>query len=124
MSCHTKKCPKCGINVEKNGGCMHMTCVNCKHDFCWMCLQDWKKHGNNTGGYYKCNIYKEDPEDKKKQNDEERDMKKLEFYLDRYTENKRSFKKNLEDMQNFKKMVFEPRGKGNNTNIKNTPMYN
>ena len=119
MSCHTKKCPKCNINVEKNGGCMHMTCVNCKYDFCWMCREEWKKHGNNTGGYYKCNIYKEDAGEKKKQSDDEKNMKKLEFYLDRYTENKKSFRMNVEQLEKFKKQVYEKRKGGG----KDTPMY-
>lgn len=119
MSTHTKKCPKCDINVEKAGGCMHMTCVNCKYDFCWMCRAEWKKHGNNTGGYYKCNIYKEDPNEKSKQSEAERDMKRLEFYLDRYTENKKSFKSNLDQLEKFKKQVYEKK-KGTG---KDTPMY-
>ncbi|KAB1264594.1 E3 ubiquitin-protein ligase ARIH2 [Camelus dromedarius] len=29
-------CPKCNICIEKNGGCNHMQCSKCKHDFCWM----------------------------------------------------------------------------------------
>jgi hypothetical protein len=33
-----KPCPKCGINIEKAGGCDHMTCHRCRHDFCWVCL--------------------------------------------------------------------------------------
>lgn len=33
-----KSCPKCGLNIDKNGGCDHMTCHTCKHNFCWECL--------------------------------------------------------------------------------------
>ncbi|KDQ11257.1 hypothetical protein BOTBODRAFT_114615 [Botryobasidium botryosum FD-172 SS1] len=34
-----KRCPGCGIVVEKNGGCNHMTCPGrgCNTHFCWMC---------------------------------------------------------------------------------------
>lgn len=32
--------------------------MNCKHDFCWMCLHDWKSHGSE---YYECSRYKENP---------------------------------------------------------------
>ena len=31
----TKQCPKCGVNIEKNGGCNHMTCQSCGHEFNW-----------------------------------------------------------------------------------------
>jgi hypothetical protein len=38
---NTKRCPKCGTGVSKNGGCNHMTCPavagGCGHDFCWLC---------------------------------------------------------------------------------------
>ncbi|XP_044741189.1 potential E3 ubiquitin-protein ligase ariadne-2-like isoform X2 [Chrysoperla carnea] len=58
ISAHTKDCPKCHICIEKNGGCNHMQCYNCKYDFCWMCLGDWKAHGSE---YYECSRYKENP---------------------------------------------------------------
>ena len=54
ISAHTKDCPKCNICIEKNGGCNHMQCYNCKHDFCWMCLGDWRTHGSE---YYECSRY-------------------------------------------------------------------
>merc|ERR1712186_176605 len=58
MSANTKPCPKCQRPIEKNGGCMHMTCRNgCGHEFCWICLGDWKQHGAATGGFYQCNRY-------------------------------------------------------------------
>ncbi|XPS76448.1 hypothetical protein M3J09_008500 [Ascochyta lentis] len=33
-----KPCPKCGVNIEKQGGCDHMNCQRCRHNFCWECL--------------------------------------------------------------------------------------
>lgn len=38
---------------------MHMTCRSCKFEFCWLCNGDWRQHGQNTGGYYDCNKFKQ-----------------------------------------------------------------
>ncbi len=40
--------------VVVNQECM---CVQCKYDFCWICLEEWKKHSSSTGGYYRCTRY-------------------------------------------------------------------
>jgi len=39
---NTKQCPRCHTAVEKNGGCNHMTCTQCRHEFLWCCLQDYR----------------------------------------------------------------------------------
>ncbi|KAJ4860872.1 IBR domain, a half RING-finger domain-containing protein [Trichoderma breve] len=39
----TKPCPGCGWAIEKNDGCSHMTCVKCKHQFCYECGADHKQ---------------------------------------------------------------------------------
>ncbi|KAI1056673.1 hypothetical protein LB507_001714 [Fusarium sp. FIESC RH6] len=33
----TKPCAGCGWAIEKNKGCSHMTCIRCKHEFCFEC---------------------------------------------------------------------------------------
>ncbi|XP_031432839.1 E3 ubiquitin-protein ligase RNF144B [Clupea harengus] len=35
-----KQCPMCGVYIERNQGCAQMLCKNCKHTFCWYCLQN------------------------------------------------------------------------------------
>ena len=37
-----KQCPKCLIMIEFVSGCIHMTCIHCKHEFCYGCLQPWR----------------------------------------------------------------------------------
>lgn len=31
--------------------------LQCKFDFCWVCLESWKKHSSATGGYFRCNRF-------------------------------------------------------------------
>jgi len=40
----TKKCPNCNKRIEKFGGCPHMTCSQCKFEFCWICLGKYPSH--------------------------------------------------------------------------------
>jgi len=62
IKANTKACPQCNNFIEKNDGCNHMTCVypSCRYEFCWICLRDWKSHGSATGGFFRCNIWKEE----------------------------------------------------------------
>ena len=41
---NTKACPHCRVAIEKNEGCLHMTCRSCRYQFCWNCLGDWHTH--------------------------------------------------------------------------------
>jgi len=97
LGANTKDCPRCTVLVEKNGGCNHMTCRQCSHEWCWMCNKPWKGHTD----YYACSRYekaqkkKADKEKSKKnkkqtkleQLEAEREAKRvaLERYLSYYT---------------------------------------
>jgi ariadne-1 len=88
MIANTKKCPKCRSPIEKNGGCMHMTCniPSCRHEFCWLCRGPWTEHGSATGGYYQCNKYNESDAKKEdeKANDVKTELETYMFYFHRY----------------------------------------
>ena len=36
-------CPHCGVETHRTGQCMHMTCSNCRHHWCWYCV--WHYYG-------------------------------------------------------------------------------
>ncbi|GAB1744327.1 hypothetical protein NU219Hw_g1473t1 [Hortaea werneckii] len=49
----SKLCPNknCGWRIEKTGGCEHMTCRRCRHEFCWQCMaaqSEIKRIGNEA----------------------------------------------------------------------------
>ncbi|MES1919472.1 hypothetical protein MHBO_001299 [Bonamia ostreae] len=100
---NTKLCPNCGSRIEKNKGCNHMACFNCRHEFCWVCQRDWTEHNAKTGGFYRCNVYRELKlkgelgRDKKRQ----KSAKYLFYYL-RYQNHEQSLKfaqRNLSDLE-------------------------
>ncbi|KAM3742155.1 hypothetical protein ACB098_07G049500 [Castanea mollissima] len=85
MLINTKPCPKCGKPIEKNQGCMHMTCMKpCKHEFCWLCLGPWKEHGATLGGYYACNTFQRNKEEGM-YNEAEDIRKRAKKHLEKYT---------------------------------------
>uniref|UniRef100_A0A131Y3K0 RBR-type E3 ubiquitin transferase n=1 Tax=Ixodes ricinus TaxID=34613 RepID=A0A131Y3K0_IXORI len=57
MVTNSKPCPSCKSPIQKNEGCNHLKCCKCKHDFCWVCLDPWRKHNSATGGYFRCNRF-------------------------------------------------------------------
>ena len=42
-------CPSCQTIIFKNGGCPHMVCGKCKHEFCWTCLGSYKSYQHSPG---------------------------------------------------------------------------
>mmetsp|Transcript_49022 Transcript_49022/g.54820 ORF Transcript_49022/g.54820 Transcript_49022/m.54820 type:complete len:503 (+) Transcript_49022:126-1634(+) len=100
---NTKSCPKCASRIEKNQGCNHITCQRCKHDFCWICLQEWSTHGASTGGYYKCNKY--DPNNSN--SDDHSDATRAKRELDRYLHYYKRFHAHSEAQKFAKKQLKE-----------------
>ena len=106
ISAHTKDCPKCHICIEKNGGCNHMQCYSCKHDFCWMCLMDWKTHGSE---YYECSRYKENPNivNESAHAQAREALKKYLFYYERWDNHSRSLRLEEQTLQRIKQRIQE-----------------
>lgn len=104
ISAHTKDCPKCHICIEKNGGCNHMQCYNCKYDFCWMCLGNWKTHGSE---YYECSRYKENPNiaSESAHAQAREALKKYLFYFERWENHAKSLKLEEQTLQKIKDRI-------------------
>ena len=47
-----KRCPHCGVMIEREEGCAQMLCRRCRHTFCWYCLAslDVSLRGGGWGG--------------------------------------------------------------------------
>lgn len=89
IAVNTKDCTKCGICIEKNGGCNHMRCFACKHEFCWVCLGPWFAH---AAEYYECSKFKEDPEASGTAEKAHKALKRYLFYFERWNNHMQSLK--------------------------------
>ncbi|BDA49808.1 probable E3 ubiquitin-protein ligase ARI7 [Coccomyxa sp. Obi] len=110
---HTKQCPKCRRPIEKNQGCMHMTCSQCRYEFCWLCQGDWKEHGERTGGFYACNRYEvakkkgEYDEEAQKREQAKNALERYMHYYQRWAENDKSRIAALKAMNNVIEQKLE-----------------
>ena len=59
-----KRCPKCKIWTEKNEGCNHMTCVECKFQWCWLCQKEYKPNHYIQGSCRGLQFEREEDEEK------------------------------------------------------------
>ena len=48
---NVKACPKCKSDIEKNGGCNHITCARCRTHICWVCMEMFSDD-DGSGGVY------------------------------------------------------------------------
>ena len=62
-----KRCPSCKIWTEKNEGCNHMTCVECKFQWCWLCQKEYKYGHYDSGSCRGLQFEKEQDEEKIKE---------------------------------------------------------
>lgn len=87
---YTKDCPKCHVTIEKNGGCNHMTCRKCHHEFCWTCGQPLT-HSLQAMGKHDCNKFVDN--DKEKEIEKSRaQLKRFLHYCNRYMNHSQSLK--------------------------------
>ncbi|TEY63941.1 hypothetical protein BOTCAL_0149g00220 [Botryotinia calthae] len=91
ISANTKECPECNSTIEKNGGCNHMTCRKCKHEFCWMCMGLWSEHGTS---WYNCNRFEEKSgsEARDAQANSRKSLERYLHYYNRYANHEQSAK--------------------------------
>ncbi|EFA78711.1 ubiquitin-protein ligase [Heterostelium album PN500] len=94
---HTQDCPKCHSSIEKNGGCNHMTCKKCTHEFCWVCMGNWRGHSS-------CNSFKK--EDNSNKSDSKRALERYLFYFHRYNTHEQSKKFETKLRQDAMNTIF------------------
>lgn len=111
---NSKPCPKCKRPIEKNQGCMHITCTPpCKFEFCWLCLGSWSEHGERTGGFYACNRYEAARQEGAYDESERRremaknSLERYTHYYERWAANQSSRHKALGDLQSLQNDKLE-----------------
>ncbi|KAF0905776.1 hypothetical protein E2562_008830 [Oryza meyeriana var. granulata] len=107
---HTKHCPVCRRPIEKNFGCMHMTCrAPCFHEFCWLCLEPWVSHRF-------CEKYRPDGSEAESEinsTEEERrvqakaSLDRYIYHYERWAANLKSLRVALDDMEKLEMSELE-----------------
>ncbi|KAH7916599.1 hypothetical protein BJ138DRAFT_1121710 [Hygrophoropsis aurantiaca] len=103
---NTKECSKCQSTIEKNGGCNHMTCKKCKHEFCWVCMGPWSEHGT---AWYSCNRFdeKEGVDARDAQSKSRASLERYLHYYNRWANHEQSAKLSIELYSKTEKKMEE-----------------
>ncbi|GAA52792.1 ariadne-2 [Clonorchis sinensis] len=89
IAANTKDCPECHVCIEKNGGCNHMVCTKCSHEFCWVCMDAWNTHR----GSYNCSRYNSSEAMKDIHRSSAREaLRRYVFYYDRWANHEQSLR--------------------------------
>ncbi|KAI7979150.1 putative E3 ubiquitin-protein ligase ARI7 [Camellia lanceoleosa] len=105
---NSKPCPKCKRPIEKNQGCMHMTCTPpCKFEFCWLCLGAWSDHGERTGGFYACNRLRQLSKRERRREMAKNSLERYTHYYERWATNQSSRQKALADLHQMQTVHLE-----------------
>ncbi|KAL8544662.1 hypothetical protein ACS0TY_005047 [Phlomoides rotata] len=111
---NSKPCPKCKRPIEKNQGCMHITCTPpCKFEFCWLCLGAWSEHGERTGGFYACNRYEAAKQDgvydeaEKRREMAKNSIERYMHYYERWATNQSSRQRAVDNLHQMQTVHLE-----------------
>ncbi|KAH6834379.1 IBR domain-containing protein [Perilla frutescens var. hirtella] len=111
---NSKPCPKCKRPIEKNQGCMHITCTPpCKFEFCWLCLGAWSEHGERTGGFYACNRYEVAKQEgvydeaEKRREMAKNSLERYTHYYERWATNQSSRQRAIENLHQMQTVHLE-----------------
>jgi hypothetical protein len=97
ITANTKVCPKCGVQTEKNGGCMHMTCQKCAYHWCWLCEDKFLNYS------HVCN---KSPAPVTSKDDARLELERYMHYFDRYLAHLKSQEFEVEQMERMKLKKF------------------
>jgi len=95
---NSKNCPKCKVPIEKNSGCMHMTCYSCRYDFCWLCMGDYKKHQEETG-IGLCNSFEDVKKVNRAKEGEMKERNRLDMKMRKFLHYATRYKEHLNSVQ-------------------------
>ena len=97
----TQKCPMCKTPIDKNGGCVHMTCI-CRYEFCWICLKVWKGHSS----FYVCSEMTRENHEERLREEQERKRMNEGDYSAKFEESKSEVERNRHIIKRLKEIDF------------------